>query len=271
MVGRHARHGTWRRRGAAGAAAIVALAVALLGMNLLRAGGCAAADVEPTRTGTAVDVEPTRSGTALHYQGEAGNCSITGAELYASVSVEEYAGSEACGGYLDVKGPRGTVRVEVVDSCPTCRSGELDLSTAAFSRIADPRSGVARVAYHSVRDPELGRGLAFRVRKGSTAGWLALQVLDHGNPLRKVEVRGNDDWRDLERGSDGYWVASGGAGAGPFDLRVTDVHDQRATVEGVDLAPDEIQRTTTRLYGTAPASASPAPNPLAAEHVRGRC
>ncbi len=243
---------------------LVVLAVALWAMDLLRADGCAAADVEPARTGT-----------ALHYQGSAGNCSITGGEMYASVSAEEYAGSEACGGYLDVKGPRGTVRVQVVDSCATCRPGELDLSMAAFSRIADPRSGVARVAYHSVRDPELGHGLAVRVRKGSTTAWLALQVLDHGNPLRKVEVREKDRWRALERGSDSYWVAEGGAGAGPFDLQVTDVHGQHATVRGVDLAPEEIQRTTARLYGAAPAGVAPAPSgspaPPAAEHVRGRC
>ncbi|MFE3448176.1 RlpA-like double-psi beta-barrel domain-containing protein [Nonomuraea sp. NPDC059194] len=88
--------------------------------------------------------------------------------------------------------PRGAVRVQIVDSCPTCGPGQLDLSTAAFSRIAAPRSGVAKVAYRSVRDPELGRGLAFRVRQGSSAAWLALQVLDHGNRLRGVELRDGD-------------------------------------------------------------------------------
>ncbi|MET9340935.1 expansin EXLX1 family cellulose-binding protein [Nonomuraea sp. NPDC003804] len=241
--------------------ALAALAVALWAVNLPGRDGCAVADVEPVM-----------SGRALHYEGTAGNCAITGAELYASVSAEEYAGSQACGGYLDVKGPRGTVRVQVVDSCPTCRRGELDLSMAAFAVIADPRSGVATVDYHQVRNPELGQSLAVRVRKGSTAGWLALQLLDHGNPLRSVEIRDHGRWRALERGSDSYWVAAGGAGAGPFSLRVTDVHGQQVTVEGVDLDPDEIQRTTARLYGPAPAGRAPAtPAPLAAESVRRRC
>ncbi|MBE1561687.1 expansin EXLX1 family cellulose-binding protein [Nonomuraea africana] len=263
---------TWRRRGVAGMTVLAALAVTLWMASLLRHDGCAAADAQPTRTGR-----------AMYYQGTAGTCSLSGGQLYASVSAGEYAGSRLCGGYLDVTGPRGTVRVQVVDSCPSCRSGEVDLSRAAFARIADPRAGVAKVVYRTVRNPELARGLSVKVREGSTAGWMALQVIDHGNPLHRVEILRGGEWRDLDRGSDGYWVAPRGAGAGPFQLRVTDVHGQSATVTGVELAPGRIQRTAVRLYDATKAAAPvtttptpagmsvPVPSPLAAERVRRRC
>ncbi|MEV4061457.1 expansin EXLX1 family cellulose-binding protein [Nonomuraea dietziae] len=267
MGGRHAKRTTWRRRGMAGTTVLAALAVTVWVVSFLRHDACAAAEADPAV-----------SGRAMYYQGTDGHCSISGGELYASVSSGEYAGSRLCGGYLDVTGPRGTVRVQVVDSCPSCRSGEVDLSRAAFARIADPGAGVTEVVYRTVRNPELTRGLAFRVHKGSTAGWLALQVIDHGNPLSGVELLRDDEWHALDRGSDGYWVAPRGAGDGPFQLRVSDVHGQRATVKGVGLAPGRVQRTAVRLYEGAkavePVTASPpapTPLPLSAEGVRRRC
>ncbi|CAF1422643.1 unnamed protein product [Adineta ricciae] len=46
-----------------------------------------------------------------------------------------------CGRHISVNGPRGSVTVRVVDRCPACRPGDLDLSPAAFDRIADRNQG----------------------------------------------------------------------------------------------------------------------------------
>ncbi|KAI8337873.1 RlpA-like double-psi beta-barrel-protein domain-containing protein-containing protein [Chlamydoabsidia padenii] len=46
-----------------------------------------------------------------------------------------------CGRYAKVKGPKGTVRVKIVDTCPPCLKGSLDLSPAAFMKIADLAAG----------------------------------------------------------------------------------------------------------------------------------
>ncbi|KAL0080083.1 RlpA-like double-psi beta-barrel-protein domain-containing protein-containing protein [Phycomyces blakesleeanus] len=49
-----------------------------------------------------------------------------------------------CGRYVKVNGPNGTsVRVKIVDTCPGCASGDLDLSPAAFTKLAD--LGVGRI------------------------------------------------------------------------------------------------------------------------------
>ncbi|WP_262846044.1 expansin EXLX1 family cellulose-binding protein, partial [Sphaerisporangium corydalis] len=188
------------------------------------------------------------------------DCSLPDAlagDLVAAVSPEEYAGSAACGAYLDVTGPQGTARVQVVDECMSCAPGELDLSRSAFARIASAGQRVVRVGYLTVRNPEVGRTVAFRVKKGSSARWLAIQVLDHGNPLRRVEVRDGGRWRALSRDPDNYWVAAHGAGAGPWAVRVTDVFGQRLTATGIHLDPEDLQRTRHRLYAPTPTSRQP--------------
>jgi hypothetical protein len=46
-----------------------------------------------------------------------------------------------CGKYAKVTGPNGTVRVKIVDTCPPCAYGSLDLSPTAFEQIADLAAG----------------------------------------------------------------------------------------------------------------------------------
>ncbi|WP_157556462.1 expansin EXLX1 family cellulose-binding protein [Herbidospora yilanensis] len=201
-----------------------------------------------------VCASPDRRGRAYFYEARTpGNCSLPRhGMLFASVSTAEYAGSAACGGYLDVTGPTGTVRVLVVDRCPACGPGDLDLSAEAFVSIADRGDGSAAIAYREVRDPEPARRLAFRVKPGSTVHWAALQVLDHGNRLAHVRVRSGPHWRDLRRGADNYWVFPAAPGPGPYTVRVSDVNGGEATVTGVRLRPGATQRFSQRLYGTPP-------------------
>ncbi|WP_223166868.1 expansin EXLX1 family cellulose-binding protein [Nonomuraea sp. SYSU D8015] len=190
--------------------------------------------------------------TFYELQSGGGNCSYPSPpadNLYVALSPREYAAAAACGGYLNVTGPRGTVRVKVVDQCPECPAGHIDLSRTAFARVADPGKGMAGVTYRPVGNPRVGRPLSFRVKEGSSQWWLALLVVDHGNPLASVEVKAaGGAWRKLARADYNYWIAESGMGRGPFAVRVTDTRGHRVTVKRVRLAPAVIQRTTTRMY-----------------------
>jgi expansin (peptidoglycan-binding protein) len=198
--------------------------------------------------------QPARSGQATLYelQSGGGNCSYPAppaGNLYVALSPGEYAAAAACGGYLDVTGPKGTVRVKVVDQCPECKAGHIDLSRTAFARVADPGKGLVGVTYRPVADPRVGRPLSFRVKEGSSQWWLALLVIDHGNPLTSVEVKSTGGaWRKLARADFNYWIAESGAGQGPFSVRVTDTRGHRVTANGVRLSPGAIQRSTTKMY-----------------------
>ncbi|MEV4011559.1 expansin EXLX1 family cellulose-binding protein [Nonomuraea angiospora] len=230
------------------------LAAALAATSLLSASALAESDRSGKSTAaTGASVKAT-SGKATFYQlrSGGGNCSYPSppaGDLYVALSRREYRAAGACGGYLTVTGPKGSVRVKVVDQCPECPAGHIDLSRKAFARVADPGEGLVGVTYSPAANPKIGRPLAFRVKEGSSQWWLALLVIDHGNPLTSVEVKtAGGAWRKLARADYNYWVAESGAGRGPFSVRVTDTRGHRVTATRVRLAPSTVQRTTTKMY-----------------------
>ncbi|MEU1585460.1 expansin EXLX1 family cellulose-binding protein [Micromonospora sp. NPDC005710] len=250
----------------------VTVLAATLGLTLaLRSGSapaCAAArTLAAPPTGNA-----THSGKATFYdsKGAGGNCSNPAApanRLYVALGPTEYSAGAACGGFLDVVGPKGSVRVLIMDQCPECAPGHLDLSREAFARIADPVQGLVPVTYRAVVNPPLPGPLTFRIKEGASQWWFAVRIGNHGNPLRSVEVRQGDSrpWQSAARQDYNYWLIASGAGPGPFTLRVTDVYGNRATVSGIRMAPGQVQNSTVRMYapgagaGTRRPSASTRP------------
>ena len=135
---------------------------------------------------------------------------------YASLPPRGYASGRACGSYLDVYGPRGTVRAEVVDVCTDCAAATVNLSRAAFTRIADPRTGMVAVSYRTALDPPLPGPLVLRFAPATRPGALAVQVINHGNRLSSVAAsRPGGRWQRLAPSADGYWI-------GPLRLRRPD-------------------------------------------------
>ena len=229
---------------------------------LVAASWCALADgIAGAAPHAPDDIEP-RSGTATFTDLTGGGaCSFPGEppdNLHVGISTSEYGTADVCGGYLDVVGPEGTVRVKITDHCRNCRTGLIDITRKAFDRIADVDQGRAPVTYGLVRNPPLDEPMSLRLKSGSSRWWLQLQVLDHGNPLASVELREGDGWRPLDRTPDNHWTASTpGPGDGPFTVRITDIYGQSATVFDIALAPDRVQHTVARLYQPDAAPAPP--------------
>ena len=254
--------------------AIGVIAVAAIGVSALHyvTAACAAA-LTPGAAGQngPPQANTVTQGRAVFYnQGDGqGSCSFgllpTGG-LYVSLGAQQYAGGAACGSYLDISGPAGMVLAEVVDNCPGCVNGGIDMSEAAFSKIASPSAGTALVTYRLARDPRLPGPLAFRLGVSATSSSLAIQVLNQGNPLASVAVSasGQAGWQPLTLSPDDYWVAAAGAGPGPFKVRVTDVFGHRVVAAGIRLAPGAVQGTGVRMYTiAAPVQHSAPPSPLA--------
>ncbi|WP_405163572.1 expansin EXLX1 family cellulose-binding protein [Nocardia sp. NBC_01499] len=221
----------------------------------------AATSIGPTTT-AAPAPQPVVSGEARFYSFSQGvSCSFPGLPMdgfYVGMSTPEFGKADPCGAYLDIQGPRGDVRALIVDRCPACAPGQLDLSVAAFTQLADLSDGVAKVRYSVVRDPEPPPELSYQVKPDSTRSWFAILFSGAGNPLREVAIRpsGGGAWQNLTRGIDNYWSVSG-AGSGPFDARVTDVHGNQAEVNGITMAPG-LRPTGARLYSATPPFATPA-------------
>ncbi len=88
---------------------------------------------------------PIHNGIATYYYATGSGACLFGASpsdlMVAAMNGDEYDNSAYCGGYVRVKGPKGEVTVRIVDLCPGCEAGHLDLSREAFARIADLPQG----------------------------------------------------------------------------------------------------------------------------------
>ncbi|KAI8096764.1 RlpA-like double-psi beta-barrel-protein domain-containing protein-containing protein [Halteromyces radiatus] len=49
--------------------------------------------------------------------------------------------NKLCDKRIRVTGPKGTITVKIVDTCPPCKSGDVDLSPSSFAAIADLSAG----------------------------------------------------------------------------------------------------------------------------------
>ena len=217
----------------------------------------------------------TVSGTATHYVLTGlPNCSYPSPPangLFVALSPSEYDGAAACGGFMTVTGPDGSVTVQVIDQCPDCAAGHIDLSEPAFAELAPLSAGLINVHYHFLADPPLPGPVTMEVKSGSSQYWLALLADNTGNPLASVQVQtASGGWLSLARASYNYWIAQSGAGSGPFTVRLTDTEGNRVTVHNVALEPGALQSTGVSMYGagsdpttTPAASASPAASPAA--------
>ncbi|MFI5907588.1 expansin EXLX1 family cellulose-binding protein [Dactylosporangium sp. NPDC051541] len=213
-------------------------------------------------------------GSASYYTaGRNGMCNLgTPADgAYAAVGKAELSGGKNCGTLLDVTGPNGTTRVQIVDLCPSCPAGKLDLGKGAFQRIGSLSAGIIPVTYATVRDPEVGP-LRVKVKGGQGSSSLSVVVDNHGNPLSTVELQQGESFIALKHGEDNTWTGPSKL-SGTIALRISDVYAHQALVSGLALGQNDFQQSTQHLYGgpspspstgpstveSAAASASPSP------------
>jgi len=211
----------------------------------------------PARAGSvALSADTASHQIATHYTlwGGGGNCSYPGPpadKLFVAMSPPEYNSAGSCGSYLEVTGPTGKkVRVEVIDQCPECKAGHIDLSFPAFAKLAPLKAGLISVSYHTIKNPVLPGPLAFLVKPGSSRYWLALIVINTGNAVHSVQIRTSPGhWRTLQHVNWNAWIVQNpGPGPGPFTIRVTDTQHHTVTVGGIALKPGKVQHTRTYMY-----------------------
>jgi expansin (peptidoglycan-binding protein) len=223
--------------------------------------GAATVALVAQASGAACAAVAAASGQATYYAADGGgNCSFdkVSEPMVVALGNAEYKAGAACGGYLDVKGPKGTVRVKVTDRCPECAVGHLDLSKQAFARIGEINDGIIKISYSQVTSPPVPGPMTVRVKEGSSRYWLALRFDNTGNPLASAELQAGGSWKGLGRTDYNYWIAESGAGNGPFTVRVTDTAGRRTTLSGITLTPAAVQRPGAAGAGTvAPKTTGP--------------
>jgi expansin (peptidoglycan-binding protein) len=176
---------------------------------------------------------PLHSGVATYYDATgAGACSFDPSPndlMVAAMNSDEYNNAAYCGAYVQVAGPQGTITVRIVDLCPECHTGHLDLSREAFAAIADLPQGVVSITWRVVSPPIVGP-IAYHFKEGSNPWWTAVQVRNHRNPIAKFEYWNGSQWVTVPRVSYNFFVQTNpGMGAGPYTFRVTDMYSNTLT------------------------------------------
>jgi len=183
--------------------------------------------------------EPKHSGQATYYDfaDGSGNCGFDATPndlMVAAMNQTDYAGSAACGACAHVVGPSGEVTVRIVDRCPECPQGNLDLSPEAFAKIAE--LGLGRVSIEWQYVPcNVSGPIRYRFKEGSNPYWTAIQLRNHRHAIAKLEFEKSGTFVAVKREDYNYFVEASGMGAGPYRLRVTDVYGQSLVDEGIPL------------------------------------
>lgn len=176
-------------------------------------------------SGPAPPLGQTQSGVATYYAATgAGACSFDASPNdldVAAMNAVEFAGSAVCGSCVDVVGPKGKVTVRIVDLCPECPKGHLDLSQQAFGKIADLSAGRVSISW-TVVPCNVSGPVQYHFKDGSSQYWTAIQVRNHKVPVTKLEVqKSGGAWTEVTRADYNYFVVTNGVGPGAFRVRIT--------------------------------------------------
>jgi expansin (peptidoglycan-binding protein) len=216
--------------------------------------GCGSGDDSNMPGGDCSEAPAEASGEGTYYAADGtGNCSFDASPndlLVAAMNGPDYNTAAWCGACVEVSGPNGKVTVRIVDQCPGCAHGDLDLSPEAFQMIAPLSAGRVPITWHEVACNVSGP-IAYHFKDGANAYWTAIQIRNHRYPIASVEAQAGADWRAISRLSYNYFVEASGLGPGPYVLRVTDTRGH--VLDDADIAlGDNVTRTGAAQFPSCP-------------------
>lgn len=153
--------------------------------------------------------------------------------MVGAMNLPEYADSATCGTCVAIDGPDGdSIQVRIVDLCPGCEAGHIDLSPQAFQKLADLSLGVIDISWRYV--PCGGQGpIRYKFKEGSNQWWTAVQIRNHAHQIATFEYDKDGTWVPVSRTDYNYFVEDQGMGPGPYTFRVTDIYGASVVDEGV--------------------------------------
>jgi expansin (peptidoglycan-binding protein) len=163
-----------------------------------------------------------------------GNCSFDPVSdpseiLVGAMNELDYDGSSVCGSFVNITGPQGSVTVQIVDRCPECPEGNIDLSRKAFGAIAPLEMGLIDISWRFVA-VDISTPICYKFNNGSNEWWTSVQIRNHSTSVATVEIKDqNGDWVMLDRQNDNFFSNGAGMGQGPYTIRVTDIFGQQIT------------------------------------------
>jgi len=163
-----------------------------------------------------------------------GNCGIPvplDDTLHCGLNNIDYDTANACGACIQIWGPKGDVVVKVVDRCPECKEGDIDMTPQAFFQLAEDRDGRVDISWKFVECPVQNIKLFYK--EGSSQYWAGVQFRDIKYPIKKFEYLNEvtGEYTEIKREMYNFWVNPTGfdvdkSTAGPYNFRIEDYNNQ---------------------------------------------
>ncbi|KAH6896654.1 RlpA-like double-psi beta-barrel-protein domain-containing protein-containing protein [Thelonectria olida] len=180
------------------------------------------------------------TGQSTFYGGNlsGGNCMFTTYTLPSNMYGTAYSGAvwnnaAKCGACIEVTGPSGTIKAMIVDQCPECAEGHLDLFPDAFTAVGGT-DGIVSTSYKFV-ECGISSPLILHNKEGTSQYWFSIQVVNHNEPVASLEVStdGGSSWVETERKDYNFFENTSGFGVSSVSVRVTSTTGKTVTVSNV--------------------------------------
>ena len=133
-------------------------------------------------------------------------------------------------------------RHQIVDKCPECDAGHLDLFESAWSALeSDKGKGIIDTSYEFVDCGSLVSGpLTIHLKTGVSQYWFSAQVVNANRRTAKLEVSvdGGKAWKEAKRTDYNFFEIPSGVGAAKATIRVTSKDGKSVVVKDVAMTPD---------------------------------
>lgn len=183
------------------------------------------------------------SGQATYFDGGYvdGCCNLDAiAGGFDVVAMNEYDYNEGllAGAFIEITGPKGSVKALVTDLLPADESvrGNLDLNEKTFAKIADPIDGRVDVTWRVIALNTFDT-ISYRFKDESNPYWAEVQVVGHTYPIAKLEYESGGTYVELQRENYNFFTAPNGLGSGAVTFRVTDIFGHQLTDTGIVMSP----------------------------------
>ncbi len=188
-------------------------------------------------------IDSTRTGRASFYHARSGQGTCTlpprspWDSFYVSLGRGDFAKSLACGACAMVRHDSDSVVVRVIDRCAGCAKGRIDLSRAAFRKLATLGTGRIGVRWRFVPCPD--SSYAVRRTLGSSGFWSSLQVWGMPWPVESLSVATVDgSWQPFRRERHNHFTARRLPPL-PWILRSVDLSGRERVDSLLDLNPGD--------------------------------
>ncbi|GJC80164.1 expansin-YoaJ [Colletotrichum liriopes] len=201
----------------------------------------------PVVSTTPISGSGSKQGKSTFYGGNTsgGMCSFSTytipSGLYGTAfSGQAWDSAAHCGACVKVTGPNGnSLTAMIVDQCPECDEGHLDLFQNAFANLGSLSDGIIQTSYEFV-ECGITSPIKLHNKSGTSSHWFSMQVLNHNEPVSTLEVStdGGSTWQKTTRQPYNFFENPSGFGTDSVDVRVTSESGKTVTVKSVGVASD---------------------------------